>query len=1086
MSDQERLTIPESLRDQLDSYRRHVWTIKMIEAVAVAAVGMLTAFVVVYGLDRLFDTPAPVRWIVFAGVVAAIGCVPLFGYRWIWRHRQLEALAKLIGRRLPLLGDQLLGAIELVRHPEERDRSPVLAAAAVQQVAAETQRRDLREARPAARYRWWSVAALTLAGAAGLLSAIYPAASISAWQRALLPWRETPRFTFTQVEPLPETLVVARGEPFQLPVRLTEASLWHPGDATAQLAANLPVTATSEVDAYVFELPPVLEPATLHLRVGDLSKSIQVEPKLRPELKTLAAEVTLPAYLNRSAPLEEEIRGGTLTVVKGSQAKVSATATRGLERVRINGTAVGFQDDRFAQGTGVLEESQSWKIDWQDRFGLPGHEPLELSLEARDDEAPVVSSEGLPRNNVVLDSELLSFTLKSSDDFGVRRVGLHWSQMSQDGQPSDVTGERTLAAGGPEETELVAQGAFSAKSMEIPPGPLQVRLWAEDYLPERGRVYSAPHTVYVLTPEQHAIWMAEQLNQWHRRALEMRDRERQLYAENKRLRELPADQQSDAEVQRQLRKQAAAERSGGRQLAKLTEAGEMLVKQASRNPEIGVGHLESWAEMLQVLKDISQNRMPSVADLLKQGSEQPQLASTQPPKPNGPQVGNVRNTAGGGKPVEMEPDQHPNRPTVPTIADVESNQQPANPTPEGQEAEKKLPSTPKFGLPQTTLVGPGSQEPTPPKPPGDAVQEAVKQQQDLLAEFEKIADELNQILGNLEGSTLVKRLKAASREQYKIGGELTDGLSETFGRKKVAKDSPPHETLVSLSEVEAASALKVSRIMDDMEAYFERRRLSRFQHILDEMKEVNILGSLRELSEDLKQDQAISVAQCDYWSDSLDRWAEDLVDPACQGSCPGGKSPASLPPSLVLEVMQILEAEINLREETRVAQQAREAVAARQHEAEAERLAKVQSGLGERLAVVIEKIVDLPEGRKHFAKDLQLLEGIVPVIREATSILQRGETGAPAIAAETEVIERLLESKRINPGGGGGGGATPGGGGGGTTSDSALALMGRGVNAKEVREERPVEQSVGRGGPALPEEFRAGLDQYFNQLEQVQ
>ena len=54
-------------------------------------------------------------------------------------------------------------------------------------------------------------------------------------------------------------------------------------------------------------------------------------------------------------------------------------------------------------------------------------------------------------------------------------------------------------------------------------------------------------------------------------------------------------------------------------------------------------------------------------------------------------------------------------------------------------------------------------------------------QRDLLAEFEKIADELNRVLANLEGSTLVKRLKAASRLQYKIGGKITDQLGDTFG-----------------------------------------------------------------------------------------------------------------------------------------------------------------------------------------------------------------------------------------------------------------------------------------------------------------
>jgi hypothetical protein len=43
--------------------------------------------------------------------------------------------------------------------------------------------------------------------------------------------------------------------------------------------------------------------------------------------------------------------------------------------------------------------------------------------------------------------------------------------------------------------------------------------------------------------------------------------------------------------------------------------------------------------------------------------------------------------------------------------------------------------------------------------------------------------------------------------------------------------------------------------------------------------------------------------------------------------------------------------------------------------------------------------------------------------------------------------------------------------------------VGGGVNDKEVREDRGVSQSTGETGPALPEEFRAGLDEYFNRLE---
>ncbi len=105
------------------------------------------------------------------------------------------------------------------------------------------------------------------------------------------------------------------------------------------------------------------------------------------------------------------------------------------------------------------------------------------------------------------------------------------------------------------------------------------------------------------------------------------------------------------------------------------------------------------------------------------------------------------------------------------------------------------------------------------------------------------------------------------------------------------------------------------------------------------------------------------------------------------------------------------------------------------------------------------------------------------VMDETTGILARPETGSPAIAAETEAIELLLQSKRINPKSGGGGGATPGGGGGGDTKDSALAMLGSGVNEKEVRQDHGVSQAVGQSGPVLPEEFRAGLTEYFNRLD---
>ncbi len=170
----------------------------------------------------------------------------------------------------------------------------------------------------------------------------------------------------------------------------------------------------------------------------------------------------------------------------------------------------------------------------------------------------------------------------------------------------------------------------------------------------------------------------------------------------------------------------------------------------------------------------------------------------------------------------------------------------------------------------------------------------------------------------------------------------------------------------------------------------------------------------------------------------------------------------------MLEALKILEAEVNLREETRVAQQAKPAITAEKHSAQALKLAETQNGLGERTDKLSEKIRELPDSDTEFAYEIALLGRVSEVMGEAAEILARPETGNPAIASETEVIELLLQSKRINPRGGGGSGSIPGGGGHGTTHDSALALLGGGVNEKEVREDHGVSQTTGDSARHCP------------------
>jgi hypothetical protein len=128
-------------------------------------------------------------------------------------------------------------------------------------------------------------------------------------------------------------------------------------------------------------------------------------------------------------------------------------------------------------------------------------------------------------------------------------------------------------------------------------------------------------------------------------------------------------------------------------------------------------------------------------------------------------------------------------------------------------------------------------------------------------------------------------------------------------------------------------------------------------------------------------------------------------------------------------------------------------------------------------------IMALPEGETKFPKELGLLKEVTSVMDEAEGILYTPETGPPAIAAETEAIELLLQAKR-NGKGMGGGGSNPGGGRGpDEATEAALADIGPDSDAESVVVARPVGQATGRAGREFPEEFKTGLDQYFSLLE---
>lgn len=1163
--------LPPLLEAKLAHFRKRVWIVKLTEGLLAAAFGLALSYLVVFALDRMMETPVWLRASLLAAGAAGLGLgLPLKWHRWVWRQRRLEDAARLLRRTFPRLGDQLLGIVELAhREAGATGQSERLVQAAMEQAAEAVKDKDFSHAVPEARHFQWGWAA----GVAALLAAaalvVVPEAAWNAMARWAMPWRQVERFTFARIEPLPPRLVVPYAEPFDLKVRLQAGTRWSPAEAQARIGSQPRVMGGLKEGLYPLAFPPQKEDAALSLALGDVRQTVAVLPRTRPELASLSVRMRLPQYLQYRTELVTQVHGGAVSVLQGAEAALEATASRELAAAEVDGRPEQVAGPRVVTPFVKIEGDTEKRMTWRDRDGLTPREPLVLRINAIRDEAPRLAARRESPEQVVLDSEVVSFNVDVEDDFGIRRAGLEWRSVNDE----KTTGDKIAAAGSPEQKSLSTKATFCAVRDGVPPQTLEIRAWAEDYLPGRKRATSAAFVLHVLNKTDHALWLTEQFGKWLEAARESYEREQQLHATNKELRALDAASLDRPENCRKIAQQASAETANASRLSSLNQSGRSLVEQATRNDEFDAARLESWATMLKSLQDIAAKRMPSVADLLKQTSgakggggkgaspqpqPQQQAASSsqqgksgqsqasqdpgqkgQPGKPgqpgqdgkpgqNGgapkndsqmaqsdPQPGQQGDPAAQGKqepgkpsapqithgpdlpkaasaaPQDSAKPPQPQKQNMPSIADREGSMskpapQPADPNAKAKAAPPK-PSTMK--LPTTQLAAApvkkqddakaASEQPPAETPAQQKMDEALEEQALLLAEFARVSDELAAVLASLEASTFVKRLKKASRDQMVAANDLNTKTLSAFGLEK-----RPAKGAAAIAAHEKKQSEVVRLIQSDMEAYYARKPQMHFKNVITQMKETQAARVLAYLGDQAAVNlSGSSMAGAEFWADTLDRWAEEMVAASECKAC-SSCSADSLPPEIVLKVMKATRDEMKLRDETRELENARPALQAEDHGQKSANLASKQYGIQASVRGAFDDILRLPQGNEKFGRELKLLDAVMGVMMEAAGLLDKPETGDPAIAAETEAIELLLQANRQKPKGGGGGGGSPGGGGtAASASQAALADLGAGSDVNAEVEARPVGQATGKAGRELPEEFKSGLDAYFNKLE---
>lgn len=634
------MQLPPQLRQRIGAFERRLRRMETILATAAALCGLLGAFGLVFALDRMVDTPMPVRLALALAAWAGLGfALWYWGRRWIWGRRSDRILSRMIQRRFPRLGDRLLGAVELAEGSDAPGLgSPALRRAAVEQVAREAAAFDFSRAVATRAARRTATACLLLVAAVATAVWHFPQAGRNALLRWMNPLAEVERFTFVRIEDMPAELIVAHGEPFEIACIVKRGSRWTPVRAVCRVDNQPRIEAKVRGARALFRVPGQTQPAALTLRIGDVARSMRILPEHRPALLSLEARVHLPTYLRRGA-LTTPVQAGLLRVTEGSEVELEGRANRelasasmrGLRPVALSVTGAVFRTPRAAldalAGLAVSNDPPgALSFAWRDTYRLDAAAPYRLKVEAEPDAAPSLKCEGLGGSVAILEDETVELKVRAADDFGIDRLWAEWRIVADGagGAPGIERGE-SLAQGAPDRMELDGAFRFSPTARGVP-GDTTVEIWAAavDFKPGRAPSQSPIYRIYILSRAKHAKLLEERAQAVQARVEEIKREEESLLARNLEVEGMTDEQIAAEKAAAELRETERGERADARTLAEMAREMADLAKEALRNPDLKESDVMDWASLAGKMDNLAAEAMPKAAGAMQSAQSRPQ------------------------------------------------------------------------------------------------------------------------------------------------------------------------------------------------------------------------------------------------------------------------------------------------------------------------------------------------------------------------------------------------------------------------------------------------------------------------------
>ncbi len=1043
------IALPDSLVAQLHAYERKLRRMETLVAVAGGIAGLLITYVLLFVLDRFVNTPGWARS-VLAGTGAALAAWFAQGWarHWLWSRRGTTQLAKLLQKHFRVLGDRLQGVIELTRTDElPANISPALLRAAIRQVADDSSQYRFEDAVPKRPARRWALVGIFAAGLTAAPFVFAPRAATNALERWAKPWAGIERYTFTTVEALPGDLYIPHGEAFELSVGLRADAVWKPRHATARIGRQEELAALVHGSRALFKFPGQTHERTLSLRFGDFLKDIAVHPLHRPELKELAARVTLPEYLGQPE-LRMPVAGTVADFLAGSIVSFEGKISRGVGSAALDAGKLTL--DASANGptfstppTELAALGTEVALRWTDVHGLSPVQPYALKIGTVQDAPPRVEIQNLEAQEIaILPGEEVRFTLAAADDFGLKEMWVGWAVRSLNAKPKDAKKaakeksrdwiaelwdewktqaevkpetpappkplpELPRIAGGQTVRELSRPIVWSPSALGVPADSVvELTGYALDFLPKRDPSTSWKLTIFVLSPEKHAERLRERMDQVLRQLDDrIRDEERAL-EENKSIAERREELKTE-KAGEEIKHVETGEKANQEALEKVTEQMAEVMKDALRNKEMPTETLNEWSKIAEALQKQAAPKMQEAAQKMAQAAQ----ASAAP-----------------------------------------------------QQREEDL-------------------------------NKAMKDQQEALDAMREAAGKMKSANENLLARNFYNRLKLAASVEHQISDGLKNLARATVGLKPEEIGAGEKKSFEGVAGKQDGNVKDVDALQGDMTTFLRRMPNAKYQTVISEMEEKRTVPALGELANFVRANLGLkSMGRAKVWGDQFDAWAETLRDES-KGKGSGGEMDPDMM-ELMIALVRVAVGEDTIREQTGDLERAKDKNP--NHATDSIRLGMTQN----QLSGTLKEVGENPKFAKFMGDVGPLLDQVSGLMRETSAALHKPDTGAETVAGEGIIIELLVPPDKK----GGSQSQSPklaqmqqrmqqmmqqmtrSRTAGGNNSRNPSTLQGtaaEGASAKDKANTRTVEKSGGAANAGeWPEEFREALQAYFQAMEE--